>query len=63
MNKQPTYNEAIARIEVILRELEEGKKGVDELSALVKEAAELVKYCKVKLKSTEDDIQKAFEDN
>jgi len=63
MNKQPTYNEAIARIEVILSELEEGKKGVDELSALVKEAAELVKYCKLKLKSTEEDIQKAFEEN
>lgn len=62
MNK-PSYSEAIARIEVILGDLEEGKKGVDELSALVKEAAELVKICKSKLKTTEEEIQKAFDED
>lgn len=56
-----TYNQAMSRLETILAELEEGKKSVDELSALVKEAAELVKSCRTKLKTTEEDIQKAFE--
>ncbi|UZD22614.1 exodeoxyribonuclease VII small subunit [Algoriphagus halophytocola] len=56
------YNEAMSRLEVILTELEEGKKSVDELSEMVKEAAELVKLCKSKLKSTEEDIQKAFDE-
>ena len=49
------------RLEVILAQLEEGKLSIDELSALVKEAAELVKECRSKLKTTEEDIQKAFE--
>jgi exodeoxyribonuclease VII small subunit len=58
-----TYTESMNRLELILSELEEGKKSVDELSALVKEAADLVKSCRNKLKSTEDEISKAFEDS
>lgn len=56
-----TYTQAMQRLESILSQLEEGNKTVDELSALVKEAAELVKLCRTKLRSTESDIQKAFE--
>lgn len=56
------YDDAMSRLEIILAELEEGKKSVDELSEMVKEAAELVKLCKSKLKTTEEDIQKAFEE-
>lgn len=51
----------MGRLERILAELEEGKKSVDELSDLVKEAAELVRTCRSKLKSTEEDIKKAFD--
>lgn len=57
-----TYTQALQRLEAILSQLEEGNKSVDELSALVQEAAELVKYCKSKLKTTEEEIQKAFEE-
>lgn len=56
------YDDAMSRLEIILAELEEGKKSVDELSEMVKEAAELVKLCKSKLKTTEEDIHKAFEE-
>ncbi|MFN3760714.1 MAG: exodeoxyribonuclease VII small subunit [Algoriphagus aquaeductus] len=56
-----TYTQAMQRLEAILTQLEEGNKTVDELSSLVKEAAELVKHCRSKLKSTEADIQQAFE--
>ncbi len=55
------YEESMNRLELILSQLEEGKKSVDELSELVKEAAELVKSCKAKLRTTEEDILKAFE--
>ena len=60
--KDLNYQQALERIEVILAQLEEGKKSVDELSELVKEATELVSFCKKKLKSTEEEIQKAFEE-
>jgi exodeoxyribonuclease VII small subunit len=57
-----SYSEALERIEEILSILEEGDKGMDELSELVKEAAGLVKKCKSKLRMTEDEIAKAFEE-
>jgi exodeoxyribonuclease VII small subunit len=56
-----TYTQAMQRLEAILAQLEEGSKSVDELSDLVKEAADLVKLCRIKLRSTESDIQAAFE--
>jgi exodeoxyribonuclease VII small subunit len=56
-----TYSQAMQRLEAILAQLEEGNKSVDELSDLVKEAAELVKLCRVKLRKTESDIQTAVE--
>jgi exodeoxyribonuclease VII small subunit len=55
------YNEAMIRLESILAQLEEGKKSVDELAEFVQEAAQLVKICRSKLKTTEEEIQKAFE--
>lgn len=55
------YTEAMQRLETILTQLEEGNKTVDELSALVQEASELIKLCRTKLRSTEESIQKAFE--
>ena len=56
-----TYTQAMQRLETILTQLEEGNKSVDELSDLVKEAAELVKECRKKLRTTESEIQNAFE--
>lgn len=61
--KEQSYTEAMARLESILSQLEEGNKSVDELSNLVKEAAELVKYCRAKLRTAESDIQEAFQDS
>ena len=47
--KQPTYGEAAARLEEILQRIEEGQVDIDELSGLVREAAELVTLCRGKL--------------
>jgi exodeoxyribonuclease VII small subunit len=49
------------RLEAILVQLEEGTTNVDTLADLVKEAAELVKFCRAKLRKTEDEVQNAFE--
>ena len=62
-NKTFSYDKAIARIEEIVDILESGEKGMDELSALVKEASLLVKQCKVKLRTTEEEINQALKDN
>jgi exodeoxyribonuclease VII small subunit len=59
--KDYTYTQAMQRLETILAQLEEGTATVDTLSELVKEAAELVKFCREKLRNTEDEVQKAFE--
>ncbi|GAB2495119.1 exodeoxyribonuclease VII small subunit [Algoriphagus taiwanensis] len=58
---ETSYTQAMQRLEMILSQLEEGNKTVDELSDLVKEAASLVKICREKLRTTEADIQKAFD--
>ncbi len=59
--KDYTYTQAMQRLETILAQLEEGSVSVDTLSELVKEAAELVAYCRQKLRTTEEEVQKAFE--
>mgnify|MGYP006146236999 CR=1 FL=1 len=57
-----SYDKALARIEEIVEKLESGEEGIDQLSSLVKEAAILVKRCKTKLRMTEEEISKAFEE-
>nr|MBI1230136.1 exodeoxyribonuclease VII small subunit [Cytophagales bacterium] len=56
-----SYDKAILRIEAIVNQLEETDKSIDELADLVKEASGLVNACKKKLRTTEEDIAKAFE--
>jgi exodeoxyribonuclease VII small subunit len=58
MEKQVSYSEAIAELELIVTEIEEGEITIDTLSEKVKRAAELIKICKTKLSSTEDDVNK-----
>lgn len=55
--KEPTYGEASARLEAILQEIEEGRVDIDELSGLVKEAAELVALCREKIHAAEVQVQ------
>jgi len=57
------YDEAIGRLEQIVRKLEEDDQGMDELTSMVKEASHLVKLCKKKLKMTTEEITKAFDED
>jgi len=56
--KDLTYDAAYEELQDIVSQIEEGDIGVDELSAQVKRAAELITYCKAKLKSVEADVDK-----
>ncbi len=59
--KQTTYAQAADRLEEIVRQIESGTLALDDLSAKVKEAAELVKFCKKKLQETDESIEKLLE--
>lgn len=52
-DKRPTYAEAVAEIEDILSRLRGEQIGVDELTAAVKRATELIAFCKAQLHDVE----------
>lgn len=50
------YSLAFEELQCIVSEMERGDVGIDELAVNVKRAAELIQYCKNKLKATELDV-------
>lgn len=58
--KEFSFNDAVGRIEEILKNIESGELDVDRLSAEVKTASELIRQCQKKLKSTEEEINGIF---
>lgn len=55
--KDLSYGEAASRLEEILQKIEEGQVDIDELSGLVKEAAELVTLCRKKIQAAEVQVK------
>ncbi len=62
MKKKHSYAEAFSELQKIVRELEDGEIGVDDLSEKVKRAAELIRICKEKLQHTEEDVQQILKE-
>jgi len=62
MAKEINYTEAFEELQTIVADIEEGEISVDELSIKVKRAAELIKLCKHKLTSTEEDVTQILKD-
>ena len=60
--KQLTYSEAIVEIELIIGKIENQELNIDELSSNVKRVAELLNFCKLKLKNTEEEVQKILKE-
>jgi exodeoxyribonuclease VII small subunit len=60
--KKLSYKEAFTELETILATIESDDLNVDELTANVKRAAELIKFCKSKLFETETEIEKIIAD-
>ena len=60
--KQLTYSDAIVEIEDIISRIENQELDIDELSLNVKRVAELLNFCKQKLKNTEDEVQKILKE-
>ena len=55
--KKQTFEEALARLEEIVDEMESGKAALDDLLALFEEGVSLVKFCNSKLNSAERKIK------
>lgn len=62
MNEEPKYTEAFAELQQIVEDIEQGEISVDELSEKVKRAALLIKICKTKLTTTEEDVNKILKE-
>jgi exodeoxyribonuclease VII small subunit len=62
MSKEPNYAEAYEELQNIISEIEGGEISVDELSGKVKRAAFLIKICKNKLTSTEEDVNRILKE-
>jgi exodeoxyribonuclease VII small subunit len=62
MKDQPNYTDAFEELQLIVSEIEDGAISVDELSEKVKRAIQLIKICKLKLTTTEEDVSKILRD-
>ena len=56
MSDITNYELAFEELQKIVTEIEQGEISVDELSEKVKRAALLIKFCKTKLQTTEEDV-------
>ena len=56
MENEMTYTAAFDELQQIVADMEDGEINVDDLAVKVKRAAELIKICKLKLTSTEEDV-------
>ncbi|MDA7580601.1 MAG: exodeoxyribonuclease VII small subunit [Crocinitomicaceae bacterium] len=62
MSKEIKYTEAFEELQQIVADIEDGEISVDELSVKVKRASELIKVCKTKLTSTEEDVNQILKE-
>ena len=58
MNHPQKYEEAFARLQESVRKMEGGQLDIDQITAHMKEAQELITLCKKRLTETEKEIDK-----
>ncbi|MBE6255399.1 MAG: exodeoxyribonuclease VII small subunit [Prevotella sp.] len=56
-----TYESAIERLETLAREMESGEVAIDLLAAKLKEAQQLLAFCKDKLTKADEEVKKLLE--
>jgi len=62
MSEEIKYTDAFEELQQIVADIEDGEISVDELSVKVKRASELIKVCKKKLTSTEEDVNQILKE-
>ena len=53
-----TYEEAVGQLDEIVAKIEKGELGIDELTAQLKRAQELVTFCRDVLYKTDGEVKK-----
>lgn len=56
------YEEAMKKLEAIVSDIEDNKLDIDMITEKLKEAQELIKFCKDKLYQTDKEVQKLLSD-
>lgn len=60
-NNAKNYEEAMAALQEILKQVESNELGIDQLAEKLKEAKTLIVYCKEKLYHTDEEIRKILD--
>jgi len=58
--RQITYSQALSELEKIVGEIESEKIDLDLLGEKVKRASYLIKFCRTRLTSTEEEVKRAL---
>ncbi len=61
METEMTYEQAMKRLEQIVKQIEVGEMDIDSLTANLKEAKNLVAFCKDKLTNVETEVKKCLD--
>lgn len=61
-SRQLTYSRAWIELEEIINEIESEEIDVDVLTEKVKRASYLIRFCKGRLRNTEDEVKKVLSD-
>lgn len=62
MKNKITYEQAMQRLEAIVEGFEQNTLQLEQLTAELAEAQELIKYCSSKLQQVETDVNKLLDD-
>jgi exodeoxyribonuclease VII small subunit len=58
-----SYEIALQELQKITQDLQEGQIPIDDLAGKLQRAAELIRFCREKLRQTESEIQGLFDDD
>lgn len=62
IDQNMTYNQAVSRLEEIVRKMESPDCDIDHLSEYTTTALELLKFCKNRLFKTNSEVEKCLEE-
>ena len=63
MQKKPSYEEAMSRLEESVQNMEDGNLDLDTLTLQLREAKSLIKICKDKLTKTDAEINEILKED